>query len=334
MNNPQTQGSTGNGLSTGSTDAGGGDLKSSFGAVAQQAKAQGQERIESTRQATAITLEKLAEGVRGAVSELERDGTVGNLSTYIARMSESMTTVASGLRDKSGDDLVREVGRIARENPTVFVAGAVAIGFGLTRFARASTKREHGDAQSATQGGADVGSDLAGTASDVGASTSLSSAGERGGTDTAYSAGSLGGSSAGTGLSAAGAGLSAGSAGLSGASASTGSAGASSGGLSQASSGGGLSGASGASQGFADTGSTTNAGASSGVGLSGGSSGISEPDASDIGSRGLDAQGDQQYASGGGSTPGLGTGTTPGMSAGPGASLGVRSGDESGGKGA
>lgn len=339
MNNPQTQGPSGNGLS-GAADN---DLRSQVGSVAEQVKAQGQERIESTRQATATTLEKLAEGVRDAASELGRDGTVGDLSTYIVQMSESMTRVASGLRDKSGDDLIHEIGRIARENPTVFVAGAVALGFGLTRFAKASTKHEHGAAKS----GADVGSDLA-SASDTG--LALSSAGGRGSQETVFSAGSLGetgstgagslgsrGSSLGT--ASTGASSTSGTAGTSaglGASSTASSAGAgSTRNAGSASLAGGSSTDSPASLGYGETPSSSPPTGSTGYGASAAdtrtTSDVSAPSGTDLGGpRGLDARGDQGIA-GGAADTGLTTGsaTTPGLSAGPGASLGVRSGDES-----
>ncbi|GAB2515258.1 hypothetical protein [Lysobacter humi (ex Lee et al. 2017)] len=344
MNNPHTQAPSGNGLSGGAD----GDLRTQVGSVAEQVKVQGQERIESTRQATATTLEKLAEGVRDAASQLERDGTVGNLSGYIVQMSETMTRVASGLRDKSGDDLLHEVGRIARENPTVFVAGAVALGFGLTRFAKASTKHEHG---SSAGSGADVGSDLAASASDTG--LALSSAGGRGSQDTVFSAGSLGGSGSttATGLGSRGAspGTAAASSAAPGASGMTGATGGSGMSAGSNASGTGGSGSAGlgaagstgspTAQGYGETPSssppTGSTGYGAGASASTSSSDVSAPAGTALGgTRNLDARGDQGIASGGADT-GLtdGTGTTPGLSAGAGASLGVRSGEDRDGQG-
>lgn len=113
--------------------------------LAQQARERGHERIDPARQAGADSIERIADGVREAASQLEQDESVGNLSQHFARLADGMTRVASGLREKSGDDLVREVGRLARENPTVFVAGSVALGFALTRFGRASARRRQDD---------------------------------------------------------------------------------------------------------------------------------------------------------------------------------------------
>lgn len=131
---------TGTGTGTGSEQTG-----ETSDSLAQQARERGHERIDSARQAGADSIERIADGVREAASQLEQDESVGNLSQHFARLADGMTRVASGLREKSGDDLVREVGRLARENPTVFVAGSVALGFALTRFGRASARRRQDD---------------------------------------------------------------------------------------------------------------------------------------------------------------------------------------------
>src|SRR5690606_37953766 len=77
-----------------------------------------------------------------AARELSRDD-VGHLSGYVAELADQLRKVSGTLREKSGDELLREVGQLARERPAVFLAGAVAVGFGLGRFARAS-QRPHG----------------------------------------------------------------------------------------------------------------------------------------------------------------------------------------------
>lgn len=199
MNNPSMQNpSGGNGTTAGSQTGGtnGGDVKSSAESVARQARDQGQERIQSARQTTADSIEKLADGVREAASELERDSTVGNLSQYITQFADSMTGVASGLRERSGDDLVREISRLSRENPTLFVAGAVALGFGLTRFARASSTHTHRGL------GSDIGSPQYGStraAGSTGYSTGATTGSgyAAGSTGTGYTTGSSTGSTSG-----------------------------------------------------------------------------------------------------------------------------------------
>lgn len=100
----------------------------------------GREELEGLRGTAADNLEKLAEGAQAAASTLQRDD-VGHLSEYVSDLATRMTSFSSTLRTKSGDEILRDVGRMAQENPALFVAGSVAIGFGLARFARASQKK-------------------------------------------------------------------------------------------------------------------------------------------------------------------------------------------------
>lgn len=126
------------------------DPGTSTDSLAREAGERTHERVESAREAAADSIETLAAGVRDAASELRDDRTVGPLSEHFSRLAEGMTRAASSLREKSGDDLMHDLSRLARENPTVFVGGAMALGFGLTRFARASSTRPHGS-QTPTQ---------------------------------------------------------------------------------------------------------------------------------------------------------------------------------------
>ena len=105
-----------------------------------EARTKGREELEGLRGTAADNLEKLAEGAQAAASTLQRDD-VGHLSEYVSDMAARMTSFSSTLRTKSGDEILRDVSRVARENPALFVTGSVAIGFGLARFARASQKK-------------------------------------------------------------------------------------------------------------------------------------------------------------------------------------------------
>ena len=108
--------------------------------LGEEARAKGREELEGLRGTAADNLEKLAEGAQAAASTLQHDD-VGHLSEYVSDMATRMTSFSSTLRTKSGDEILRDVSRMARENPALFVTGSVAIGFGLARFARASQKK-------------------------------------------------------------------------------------------------------------------------------------------------------------------------------------------------
>jgi len=109
----------------------------------EEARARGREELEGLRGTAADNLEKPGEGAQAAATTLQRDD-VGNLSGYLSDMAARLTHFSSTLRTSSGDEILRDVSRMARDNPALFLTGSVAIGFGLARFARASqTKALH-----------------------------------------------------------------------------------------------------------------------------------------------------------------------------------------------
>jgi hypothetical protein len=135
---PQNQ--PGRGGSPGSPTPGRADsseLKAKAQDLGEQAKTEGKARIDEVRGTAADKLESLADSAQAAASTLQQDD-VGHLSQYVSKLADSMTKFSSNLRDKSGDELLREIGQLARSNPALFVTGSIAIGFGLARFARAS----------------------------------------------------------------------------------------------------------------------------------------------------------------------------------------------------
>jgi len=122
------------------------ELKAKAREAGEQVKNQGKAQLDSYRGTAADELEKVAQSAKAAAAELENQDRTG-LSHYVSDMAQSMVDLADNLRGKSVDELVGEVNRLARNNPGLFIAGSVALGFGLTRFARASSHR----AESATR---------------------------------------------------------------------------------------------------------------------------------------------------------------------------------------
>lgn len=114
--------------------------------TAQRLAADAQDRtkaeVDRARDTAARKAEALAQSARAAADALGQDD-IGHMSEYITRLADGMGRFAEGLRHKSGDEIARDIGRMARENPALFVAGGVAVGFGLSRFARASQHRSH-----------------------------------------------------------------------------------------------------------------------------------------------------------------------------------------------
>ncbi|VEF10836.1 Uncharacterised protein [Pseudomonas fluorescens] len=110
------------------------DVTEAIGGARQQADAQ----FGQYRDTAADQIEALAQGAKSFVSQLEDTDTLG-MSDYLADMAESMTGLAGSLRGKSAEQLLHDAADLARNNPTLFIAGSVAIGFGLSRFLKAGT---------------------------------------------------------------------------------------------------------------------------------------------------------------------------------------------------
>ena len=130
---------------------GGSDGWENAASMADRAGLQAGEKLGTARQGAATRIDTLAESALAA-SERLRGSELGPLSNYVDRMADSMKRLSGGLRERSGDELVQELGRIARENPGLFVGGGVALGFGLTRFAKAHAPERRSQLE-AEQGG-------------------------------------------------------------------------------------------------------------------------------------------------------------------------------------
>ncbi|MHC8305797.1 hypothetical protein [Pseudomonas sp. PB3P13] len=105
------------------------------------------------RDTAADQIEALAQGAKSVVSEMESKDTLG-MSDYLADVADSMTGLASNLRGKSAEELLHDGADLARKNPTLFIAGSIALGFALSRFLKAGTapaasfNEDHDSAQS------------------------------------------------------------------------------------------------------------------------------------------------------------------------------------------
>jgi hypothetical protein len=128
--------------------------------VAQDIKRQGQEQFEARKQKAADQTEKLA-GVVDRVSEELKSQNQESLADYAGQLAGSMKDFAESLRQRNLDELVKDTQQLARNNPTLFLMGSVAVGMALSRFLKASTQRSgtgrynesefYGSSQSAVQ---------------------------------------------------------------------------------------------------------------------------------------------------------------------------------------
>lgn len=107
-------------------------------ALLDTAREQGAEHLEHYREGAADQIESLARSASSAAEQLQENDTLG-ISHYISDAADSLGDFAGSLRGKTADELLQQAGRLARENPALFVTGSIALGFGLSRFLRASS---------------------------------------------------------------------------------------------------------------------------------------------------------------------------------------------------
>lgn len=129
-------------------------------------KEQGATQFEHYRDSAAQQIETLAQSAQTAADQIEDDGGDAlGLSHYVTDIAQSMTTLASDMRGKSIDQLLQQAGKLARDNPALFITGSVALGFGLSRFLKASGSDASGtpndDSRQSNHGHAPVADPLA-----------------------------------------------------------------------------------------------------------------------------------------------------------------------------
>ena len=97
----------------------------------------------------ALALRRAAEDMRGGSAQ---ERTLGMIADGIADASDA-------IRDKDLGEMTQMAGRIARQNPVLFLGGAAVLGFAISRFAKASAamagssgghndEKSHGSGQS------------------------------------------------------------------------------------------------------------------------------------------------------------------------------------------
>jgi hypothetical protein len=102
------------------------------------AREQGAAKLEEYRESAAGQIETLAQSAKSAAHSMHDNDSLG-LSRYVSDVAETMTTLADQLRHQSADQLLQQGARLARDNPGLFITGSIALGFGLSRFLRASS---------------------------------------------------------------------------------------------------------------------------------------------------------------------------------------------------
>lgn len=66
-----------------------------------------------------------------------------DLSHYVAELAQGVDSFAKNIKNKNFNELVQDVESLARRNPGLFIAGSIAVGLAISRFAKASASRHH-----------------------------------------------------------------------------------------------------------------------------------------------------------------------------------------------
>jgi|GEM_PF-966067 len=110
--------------------------------ISERIKQDGRQKIESTKRSAAEQIEQVAHALSRAGEELNQSQPT--LANYASQFASSVSTLATRLRDGNLDELIDETRELARRNPTMFLAGGIALGFALSRFLKASGDEERG----------------------------------------------------------------------------------------------------------------------------------------------------------------------------------------------
>ncbi len=111
------------------------EVKREVGAKARKKAEAGQHRL-------AEEADALSDAIDAAAANLDDHDRQG-LARYARELSGNLAAAAGQLEGRSVDELASDAKRLARDNPALFMLGSIAVGFGLSRFFKASAKREH-----------------------------------------------------------------------------------------------------------------------------------------------------------------------------------------------
>lgn len=153
-------------------------MKSKRDEVTTEASKEAKSQAEGAKSYAADEMEDfshVAEATAGALSDENHE----KLSSYVNDMAAYVGNMAESLRNRSADDLVHEAKRMARKNPTLFIAGGIALGLGISRVAKSGTQGAGASQAQSSALQSPSSSSLSGTgaASMTDSASSLSSAG-------------------------------------------------------------------------------------------------------------------------------------------------------------
>ncbi len=109
-------------------------------AVKREAGAKAHEQAEVAQDGLVDEADALSDAIDAAASALDDNDREG-LARYARQLSVNLSKAAAQLEDRSVNDLANDAKALARDHPELFMLGSVGVGFGLSRFFKASSTR-------------------------------------------------------------------------------------------------------------------------------------------------------------------------------------------------
>jgi len=131
VNAPQNPGSVGKVVESVAAD-----LKNVAGQKLEEARAAVETQATDAKRAVAGEVGNVAAALRTAAREL-RGGSLPEAT--IGMVANSLADASDAVRDRDFGELLQSLNKVARENPVLFVGGAILFGFAISRFAKASS---------------------------------------------------------------------------------------------------------------------------------------------------------------------------------------------------
>ncbi len=110
--------------------------------AAETVERRGREQLTRVKEEAADRADRAADAVEQTAEQISDRGDGGEaIAGYGHSMASFMRRMAGGLREQDLDEFASELSDYARRNPGMFLAGSVALGFGISRFLKASASR-------------------------------------------------------------------------------------------------------------------------------------------------------------------------------------------------
>ena len=105
--------------------------------VVENGKERAKLSIEEKKEEAVAQVQDLDQALRHTAREVDNPG----LGRQIERLADGIEKFANTLESTELDQVVLDSERMARQNPTLFMAGSFAVGMMVARFLRASSRR-------------------------------------------------------------------------------------------------------------------------------------------------------------------------------------------------